>query len=719
VGTFLLFLPALNCGFVNVDDPDYVTLNPRVRAGLSAEDVRWAFTAFHTYNWHPLTWLSLQLDATLWKTPDGGPDPRGFHLTNLLLHAANAGLLFLALRSLTGAFWRSLAVAALFAVHPLRAESVVWVAERKDVLSTFFGLLALWAYAVYARQPSLVRYLLVAVPFALSLLCKPMLVTLPFLLLVLDWWPLGRWPGRGAWQLVREKLPLFALVFASSVVTFQAQAGQGAVGNLTMFPPSARLTNAAVSYVVYLSKTFWPARLAVYYPHPVFAYTRDGGLSLADGTAAAVVLAVLTGIAAALHRRSPYLLAGWLWYLGTLVPTIGIVQVGAQAYADRYTYLPQVGILIALCWAAGDLAGRLSFPGRAAVFAGAAAAAVALAVLTRVQISYWHDSLALWKHNRDTTGPSPLALSSYASALIEHKRVDEAVEALREALRLDPGSARFSIELGNLLLRQEKADEAARYYDQASQLARTPAIRAEAHLKLGSVLAEKGDLKGAARHDEEAIKLAPERYEGYFQLGQVQSRANDLPGAAENLRRAVRLKPDLVNGHAGLGETLIRLGKVDDGIAQLREAVQCDASFGPGHLSLGMALEGLGKLDEASRQFEEAVQYSPEFAPAWYELGGFRIRHGRLDAAVDSLSRAVERDPKSVRFRTGLAAGLDLLAKEQARSGNFQLAVETARRARDEAGRAGRADMAQQIENRRALYEKGDAGPPDPPAGKP
>jgi tetratricopeptide (TPR) repeat protein len=709
VVTFVLFTPALNCQFVNIDDPDYVTKNPHVKAGLNAAAIQWAFTAYHTYNWHPLTWLSLQLDATLWKNSDGSLDPRGFHLTNVQLHAANAALLFLALQSLTGAFWRSAAVALLFAVHPLRAESVAWVSERKDVLSTFFGLLALWAYAAYARRPTVGSYLAVAAAFAVSLLCKPMLVTLPCLFLVLDWWPLGRWRERSAWPLIREKLPLFALVVVSSIVTFQAQAGGGSVADLRRFPPYARLANAANSYATYLFKTFWPTQLAVYYPHPVFVPGKVGSLTFTEAGVATLVLLALSGAAFALRRRAPYLLAGWLWFLGTLVPTIGLIQVGAQAYADRYTYLPQVGILLALCWAAGDLA--RSRPAAIAALSSAVVAAVVLAMVTREQLAFWHDSLALWEHNDRVAAPSALALVSYGEALAEQQRTDEAIDAYTRSLQYDNLSFRAHNDLGNLLLQRHKLDEATGHFKLACAYGPKHAV---AHLNLGLVLAEKGDLREAARENETAIRLEPERFEGYFQLGQVQARLNELVPAVKSFREAVRLRPDFAKAHAGLGDTLLRLGQVEEGTAELRKAVECDRQFGQGHLLLGMALESRGNREEASQHYEEAVKQRPDFAPAWNKLGGCRARQGRLPEAVECLSRAVELSPKMVPFRIDLASALEAVASGQAKSGQFSDAAESVRRARDEAAKAGRADLAKNFEEKRVRYARGEGDPAKP-----
>jgi hypothetical protein len=369
-------------GFVNFDDTDYVTRNPEVRAGLSAAGVAWAFTTTRASNWHPLTWLSLQLDASQY----GGDAAWGFHLTNLLLHAASTVLLFATLRRMTGAVWRPAAVAALFAVHPAHVESVAWVAERKDVLSGLFWMLTLLAYAWYAERPGWRRYLLVAAPFALGLLAKPMLVTLPFVLLLLDYWPLRRWKSQipnpksqgnpkpeipnpkhrpfwslrlgisdflGIWDLrfgILEKLPLFALSAAACAVTVYAQRKGGAVNTLEQLPLGERLVNAVVAYAGYLGEMVWPARLAPFYPHP------HGHVLLEQAVRAGLALVVVTALVVWARRR--YLVVGWLWFLGTLVPVIGLVQVGSQAMADRYTYLPYVGLFMAVVWGAADLATR-------------------------------------------------------------------------------------------------------------------------------------------------------------------------------------------------------------------------------------------------------------------------------------------------------------------------------------------------------------------------
>ncbi len=539
--TVAAFYPALDCGFVNFDDTLYVTHAPPVTGGLSGKGILWAFTTFAAGNWHPLTWLSLQLDATLW-----GTGPRGFHLTNVVLHAANAALLFLALRALTGAFGRSAAAALLFAVHPLRAESVAWVSERKDVLSACFGLLALWAYARYARAPSAGRYLPVVAAMLLSLLAKPMLVTLPCLLLVLDWWPLRRARTAGDWgMLASEKFPLVALAAASAAVTYLAQADQGAVGYLGALPPDARLANAAVSYTAYLSKTVWPTGLAVYYPHPARIDSIGGGLPLGEVTGAALLLVTLTAVAVALRGRAPYLLAGWLWFLGTLVPVIGLVQVGSQAYADRYTYIPQVGLLLALCWGVGDLA--RSRP-RGALAAAAAAAAV-LVVLTWNQIAVWHDSVTLWEHALSVTRETPEALVRLGDACKQERRDAEAEARYRAALRIDPRFAEALNNLGTLLIRQKRPAEAVPFLEEACHVAPQFAL---AHNNLGLAHYRLGNYDEAARAYEKAIALAPLLSETHANLGLAEEARHNFARAEEEYREAVRLRPDNQEAHAGL-----------------------------------------------------------------------------------------------------------------------------------------------------------------------
>ncbi len=441
-----VYAPVRHFDFVQLDDPAYVTENPRVLRGLTLDGAAWALTTGHAANWHPVTWLSHMLDVELFGVA-AGPH----HLTNLLLHAANTLLLFGLLLRMTGALWRSAFVAALFGIHPLHVESVAWVAERKDVLSTLFWLLTTWAYVAYvrARAPRrTVAYVLALLLFAVGLMAKPMLVTLPFTLLLLDWWPLGRWdaatpPRSSLWPLVREKIPFFALAAASSVATFVVQQRGGAVSAVGSEPSALRLQNALVSAVAYLRDMVWPAGLTMIYPFP-------SSIPAWHVAAACLVVGGVSFAAWRLARSHPFLAVGWLWYLGTLVPVLGLVRVGLQARADRYTYVPLIGVFIALAWGGAALAGRvrLRLPGRpalqsAALAVLAAAVVLALALAARQQVGYWKDNVTLWTRATVLTlhMDEYEAHMSLGATLADQGRTDEALRHFAEAVRLRPDSA--------------------------------------------------------------------------------------------------------------------------------------------------------------------------------------------------------------------------------------------------------------------------------------
>jgi tetratricopeptide (TPR) repeat protein len=703
---FFAFSPALRCGFVNFDDPTYVTQNEHVLAGMSVDGVRWAFTTCSEANWHPLTWLSLQLDGSLWKQSEGGPDAVGFHLTNILVHSANAALLFLALRTLSGCFWRSMAVSLLFAVHPLRVESVAWVAERKDVLCAFFGLLALWAYGWYVQAPSIRRYILVLVPFGLSLMAKSMMVTLPCLFLVLDGWPLARWPGRSAWQLVREKLPLFVFSAGSSVITVYAQSGHGAVISPIVIPPLIRAENAVLSFGVYLLKTVWPANLAVFYPHRGLS---DLGLETHQILLAGLALVVLTAAVVAFRNKAPYLMTGWLWYLGTLVPVIGLVQVGGQAYADRYTYFPQVGILIALCWGAADLA--RGWP-RSALSVGAAVAVV-LAVVSWRQQSFWRTSVTLWEHDVNCTAGyppvvPPVVLNNYGVALQEQGELTQAIGLFRAALDGNANDRQACLNLGVALHKQGRLDEAAAQF---KSLCKIDPNSAEPRVLLGDVLCQQQRFEEAERQYKEAIRIEPGSTAALCNLGRAEL-AMDRPEVAEaSYRAALEVNPNLAAAHYGLGSALVRRNKLAEAIAEFREAIRFEPRFGPSHNNLGDALERNGDLQSAAEQYEEATRLSPGLAMTWYNLGRSRGRLGRVVESAECMEKAVALEPRSSEFRIALAGALDGLAAMQASGGRFEEAVATARRARDQAAAVGRSDLTQQIEARLSRYERKEVNP--------
>jgi tetratricopeptide (TPR) repeat protein len=497
--TWVVFAQTLHYNFVNYDDPSYVYQNTRIASGINLSNVGWAFTHVHSENWHPLTTISHMLDCQLHGLRAGW-----HHLTNVLLHCLAVILLFVALERMTGALWRSAFVSAVFAVHPLHVESVAWIAERKDVLSAVFFMLTLLAYLYYTRSPSIRRYLIVALVTALGLMSKPMLVTLPFVLLLLDCWPLERFKartsktGRQLSRLFLEKIPLIALSAVSSAVTYVAQ--RGAIGWTEQLPMSERISNAFVAYVVYIRQMFWPAGLAVFYPHP------ENRLPVWEVGLAVILLVGITAVSLVLRRKAPYLVTGWLWYVGMLVPVIGLLQVGWQGHADRYTYLPQIGLYIAATWAVADLTGSWRFQ-RIALGAAAVLVVSALSWRAWVQTSYWRDSETLFTHALAVTSNNDVALNNLGIVFLDKGQLDEAISKLQAAIDLRPENAPAHDNLAKALLKKGQVAEAMVHYRKFLEL--EPA-NVEARNTLGTVLIQQGHVKEAIDQWQEALSTEPE-----------------------------------------------------------------------------------------------------------------------------------------------------------------------------------------------------------------
>jgi tetratricopeptide (TPR) repeat protein len=572
----VVFWPTLANDFVNYDDDRYVTDNPNVQQGFGAASLRWAWTTGHFY-WHPLTSMSHILDWRLY-----GDDAAGHHATSVCLHAANTALVFLLLAAMTGAEWRSALVAALFGLHPLRVESVAWVAERKDVLSAFFWLLTTLAYAWYARAPSRRRMALVALGLALGLMAKPMLVTLPFTLLLLDYWPLGRWRTRDdLWPLVREKLVLLPIVAASVVVTF-ALVDTG-VMTLEEIPLAVRLQNALVSYVAYLGKTLWPVGLYVPYLHP------RGGLPVPSVVAAAALLGAVTAVAWRQRAMRPYLLVGWLWYLGTLVPVIGLTQAGEQAMADRFTYVPLLGVVTAIVWL---------LPARPpwAVAAGAVLVLALLVHRTRAQIAVWRDSVTLFSHALAVDERNPVAHLNLGYALGERGDLDAARRHLERALELRPHSPRAHVGLGNVLVSSGRTDAAVAHYREA--LAMDPDAK-HALANLGLALANLGRPDEAIPLYRRALALDPSFAIAHRYLGVALANRGQTAEALAEFEQAVRLDARDADAWNGLGVTLMAVGRVPEGLAAVDRALALNPRLAQAHVNRILGLYQVGRWADA------------------------------------------------------------------------------------------------------------------------
>jgi protein O-mannosyl-transferase len=637
VATLAAYWPVRQCGFVNFDDPSYVVENRVVGQGLTWAGVVWAFRTGHAGNWHPVTWLSHMADVQLF-----GLRPGPHHLVNLLFHVANALLLFLLLRRMTDALWRSAFVAALFAVHPLHVESVAWVAERKDVLSTFFGLLAIWAYVGYAMQSEVqspkskvqgggakqqathpthqfsrstfhvsLFYLLSLVLFALSLMSKPMLVTLPFVLLLLDFWPLNRWQSRGARALVVEKMPLMVLSAVSCVVTYLAQEHTGAVASADAVPLGSRVLNAVVAYCAYIGKAIWPVRLAIFYP---YSPTQSFGQA---ALAAAFLVAVT---AAAWHWRSqwPHLMVGWLWFLGTLVPVIGLVQVGYQSLADRYTYVPLVGLFVILAWSVPALSSR-----RGALSVGLAVggglAILVCAGFARAQVARWQDSETLFRHAVAVTSGNFLAHLKLGQALAARGALSEARAEFVTALSITPGYLPAVYDLANLLRTNRSPGEALSLFRQAVQMRPQDAA---AHYNLAIALRDQ------QRPDE----------------------------AAEHYREALRLDPAFASAHNNLANLLLSEGKVEEALAHALAAVRLNPGSAPAHLNAGNALFLQEKFAEAEAHYAAAARLEPGNAEVQLNLGKALVNQDKLAEAETRLKEAARLEPTNAEPHQILAA---------------------------------------------------------------
>jgi protein O-mannosyl-transferase len=607
--------------FASRDDALYVTANPNISAGLSWQSIAWAVTTDRAGYWMPITWLSHILDVQFFGM-NAGPQ----HVVNVLFHILNTLLLFGFLRRATGKLWQSAFVAGLFAVHPLHVESVAWISERKDVLSTMLLFLSLWAYTAYVRRPSRRHYLLVILIFGMALTAKPSVVTLPFLLLLLDFWPLGRarlarGQGRVWFRLALEKLPLAVMAAGASLMTLafhEAQNGLSALGAISL---GTRIANAAVSYAAYIRDMLWPASLSPFYPYSTFpAWIVAASLLL---------LAGLTAFAMLKARTYPYILVGWLWFLGALIPMIGLVQAGMQSRADRFTYVPLIGLFIAVAWGIPQAITQWRHHARAlACLAGIAICTLTLAA--RQQVGYWRDRPTLWQHALETTSSNFIAHNILGLAMVDLGNLDEAIRHYRQALEIYPQFASARNNLGIALAYQGKLDESETEF--RSAIANGNA-RPEMYRNLGLALSRQGKSEEAIAQYNEALRLEPGDVEAQTNMGDELFRQGKLEEAIARYREALRIQPRLALAHNNLAVVLSSQQRYDEAIVHFQEALRIQPGMAEAHNGIGSVLANQGNHDKAIEHFLESLRIRPDFADARLNLMNARAIQGSQGAA--------------------------------------------------------------------------------------
>jgi tetratricopeptide (TPR) repeat protein len=637
---WIVFGQTAQYGFINFDDDVYIYDNPMVLHGLTLSGIKLAFTQFVGGNWHPMTMLSLMTDCHFY-----GLDPAGHHLVNILLHTMAVVLLFVVLKNMTASLWRSAIVAALFAIHPHRVESVAWLAERKDVLSAFFFMLTLCAYAWYVRQPGIRRYLSVALFMTLGLMSKPVLITVPLVLLILDYWPLRRFTTDVSnaasllpceWmktrsivqRLVIEKIPLFAISFCIGLATIVAQRSVLAID--TSLPLPLRLSNALVSYVKYIEQALYPSNLALFYPYPIH------GIALWKVAGALLILALISAGAIFARRKCPALLAGWLWYLVMLIPVIGILQAGDQAMADRHTYFPEIGLF---CMAVFGLSAGSSLSYGRRVLLGSLAVLVigGLLLQARVQASYWRDNKTLWRHSLACTTGNYVAHNNLGRAFFKARQFDEAMAEFQIAEQLSPEAVQPHYNIGNVLIEKGQLDRGIAELQKALELNPRYVM---AHIDLAGVLARKGQVDLAVQHLRTAIELKPNYFDAHNNLGNFLMQQGRFDEAIDHYRVALEIKPESSDIHGNLAAALFQNGRVDEAITHFQEAVKLAPADAGAHYNCGMALLQKARFDEAATQFEKVVEIQPNDADAERTLGEIYERKGQRDLAITHLQKA-------------------------------------------------------------------------------
>lgn len=721
------FEPLRHNEFIAYDDNDYITENPHVTSGLTQQSIRWAFTSRRASNWHPLTWLSHMLDVELF-----GLYPPGHHLHNLLLHTASTLLLFGLLYKMTGSVWCSAFVAMVFGIHPLRVESVAWASERKDVLSMLFFMLTVAAYLYYVKHPGICRYLLVLVSFALGLMAKPMLVTLPVVLILLDVWPLGRADRtsrqahrKSILRLIVEKIPLILMVGASCFITYAVQKAGGSVSAIDL---QTRIFNALYSYLAYIGKIFWPGNLAVLYTFPGPTYPVWRPLT------ASIFLIILTAVALHHYSRKSWIFTGWFWYIITLIPVIGIIQVGNQSMADRYTYLPSVGFLIALTWSAAHVSSKWRYQ-KVILGIFSTLAAIGMVIGTRNQTGYWKDSISLFEHTLAITKYNAVIHNNLGWVLWKKGNDKEAFEHLQKSLQYSPEFASANINMALLLAKRNEYDKAMDYlhkvlkknpgncqanynlalilidlkqYDQASKYLlatlRNTRDDPDVYYNMGIILDTQNKKEEAIAAYKQAIGLNPDHYQAMNDLGAIIYRQGAYREAADYFRQSLKINPDYVQACSNLALAFQKLNLHEESISYSLKVLETEPENPDAWLNLAVSQEALRQLQSASDSYQKAIQFDPNSIAALNNLAWLSATHPH--AQFYNPAQAILLADRACSLTSYQDAGiLDTLSAAYAADGKFKEAVQTAQRAAEIASSAGKQDMAKEISKRLDLYK--------------
>ncbi len=641
IATLIAFGQLPGHDFVNMDDNVYVTENPYVQKGLSFRNIKWAFTTTYAEFWHPLTWLSLMLDVQLF-----GLNPSGFLFMNLAFHVASTLFLFLAFSRMTGEIWQSGFIAAMFALHPLHVESVAWIAERKDVLSTCFWMLTMWSYSRYVERPGLCRYLLVTIFFVFGLMAKTMLVTLPFVLILLDYWPLNRFQCTVSstsqplnfstsrlFRLIREKIPLFIFTIGACAITIIAN--QKGLENPSVNPMFIeRVSNALVSYIAYIWKMIWPVNLAAFYPFPEkILYWQVAG--------ACFLLILLTIGAILTIRRCPYFMVGWLWYLGTLVPVIGLVQVGPFSMADRFTYIPLIGLFIIVGWGVTELVGKTKY-GKAGLVVVATMFLITIGTITRSQVRHWTDSVTLYEHVIKVTESNYLAHYNLGNVLRESGRFDEAIDHYRMSVPIHPNPKKPHNNMGIALTALGRFDEAVFHCSEALRL---DPLLIGAHNNIGEALVALNRIDEAISHYTKALNIDPDSVETYNNLGTALLAQGSIEKAIEQYTKALQVDSMNVLSHRNIGLALIRNGELDMAVVHFRKAIEIKPDDARVKNDLNNVLAIQRNIDNAVRKMREALRINLEDHKMNYKLATLKKNKVQLDQALAQYQKALSTQP--------------------------------------------------------------------------